>query len=330
MHFIDEVKIYLKAGDGGGGAISFRREKFIEYGGPDGGNGGSGGDIIIKADNNLNTLIDFRYKQHFKAQRGTGGMGRNRTGKSGDPLYLTVPVGTQIFAEDGTTLIADLTLAGQEYIIAQGGRGGAGNINYKSSTNQAPKRNTPGGVGDELWVWLRLKLLSDVGLIGFPNAGKSTFLSVSTAAKPKIGDYPFTTLNPQLGVAYVDFEEIVLADIPGLIEGASEGKGLGDKFLRHIERCKILLHLIDIQADVIKSYDTIRHELKNYIIDLTAKEEIIALNKIDALDEEEIEAKQELLRKHTGKPVYLCSAAGRIGIEEIIRALRDILHQISG
>lgn len=325
MHFIDEVKVYLKAGDGGNGAVSFRREKFIEFGGPDGGNGGKGGDIILVTVPGLNTLIDFRYKQHFKAERGQGGRGRNCTGESGNDLILNIPVGTQVFAQDGQTLIADLTEPNQNFIIARGGRGGAGNAVFKSSVNQAPKRSIPGAEGDEIAVWLKLKLLSDVGLVGLPNAGKSTFLSVTTQAKPKIADYPFTTLKPQLGVVYIDLDEFVIADIPGLIEGASEGHGLGDKFLKHIERCSVLLHLIDIREDVAESYNTIRGELKNYINDLSSKIEIIALNKADTLSPEEIEEKQKQLKELTGKEVFICSAVTKAGIEPILRKLKTLL-----
>ena len=250
MHFIDEVKIYLKAGDGGNGIVAFRREKFIEYGGPDGGTGGKGGNIILRVTKDLNTLIDFRYKQHFKAERGRNGGGSNCTGHGGEDMIVRVPVGTQILAEDRETVLADLIEDGQEVVIAKGGGGGLGNAVFKSSTNQAPEKATPGVLGDELWVWLQLKLLSDVGLLGLPNAGKSTFLAAVSSAKPKIADYPFTTLKPQLGVAYIADEEIVIADIPGLIEGASQGHGLGDRFLRHIERCRALLHLIDIASSM--------------------------------------------------------------------------------
>ncbi|MBS0236622.1 MAG: GTPase ObgE [Proteobacteria bacterium] len=319
MHFIDEVKIYLKAGDGGNGAVSFRREKFIEFGGPDGGHGGKGGDVIIRVVPGLNTLIDFRYTQHFKAQRGEGGMGRNRTGESGKDLILEVPAGTQVFAEDGETLLADLENVGDEIVIAQGGRGGAGNAAFKSSTNQAPRHAKPGIEGEELWVWLKLKLISDVGLVGLPNAGKSTFLAAVSGAKPKIADYPFTTLRPQLGVVYVDDNEFVMADIPGLIEGASEGSGLGDKFLKHIERCYMLLHLIDADSDVISAYNTIRHELNNYSQMLVQKEEIIALNKSDLLSQEDIQAKREELEKLTGKQCFICSGATKQGVKEILQ-----------
>jgi GTP-binding protein len=327
MHFIDEVKIYLKAGNGGAGAVSFRREKFIEFGGPDGGNGGKGGDIILIADSSLNTLIDFRYKQHFKAQIGMHGSGRNCSGESGKSLEIKVPAGTQIFAEDGETLIIDLDLAGQSYVIAKGGNGGAGNAVFKSSTNQAPKKAYPGKEGEEKWVWLRLKLLSDVGLVGMPNAGKSTFLSVTTRAKPKIADYPFTTLKPQLGVVNVDDSEFVIADIPGLIEGASQGHGLGDRFLRHIERCRILLHLIDINGDVVENYKIVRNELKSYIKDLTCKDEIIVLNKIDTLTAEEIRDKVAQINSFTGKQAMICSGVSLDGVKDILRKLAQKIEQ---
>ena len=289
MHFIDEAKIYLKAGDGGNGSVSFRREKFIEFGGPDGGNGGKGGDVIFSAVPNLNTLIDFRYKQHFRAERGHGGSGVNCTGASGQDLIIEVPVGTQIFDESGEELLYDLDSI-SEVIIAKGGAGGAGNAVFKNSVNQAPRKAVPGWEGDELWVWLRLKLLCDVGLLGMPNAGKSSFLSKVSGAKPKIADYPFTTLKPQLGVVRLGYEEFVVADIPGLILGASKGLGLGDRFLRHIERCRVLLHIIDISSSdvsyIIDSYNTVHNELKEYKAELGNKEEIIALNKIDLLPKE--------------------------------------------
>jgi len=277
MHFIDEAKIYLKAGNGGAGSVSFRREKYIEFGGPDGGHGGKGGDIIFEVIEGLNTLIDFRYQQHFKAQIGVHGMGRNRSGKAGDDLIIPVPVGTQVLDEHSRLLLADLSEIGQRFIIAHGGRGGAGNAAFKSSTNQAPYKAKPGIEGEEICVWLKLKLLSDVGLVGLPNAGKSTLLAAMTAARPKIADYPFTTLKPQLGVAYYKDREVVIADIPGLIEGASEGHGLGDKFLKHIERCRVILHVIDISGDVLGNYIKIRRELKNYSSALEHKKEIIII-----------------------------------------------------
>lgn len=329
MHFIDEVKIYLKSGDGGGGCVGFRREKFIEYGGPDGGDGGKGGDIVFVASKDLNTLIDFRYKQHFRAQAGEGGMGQNRFGKGGQDIVITVPLGTQIFAQDGTTLIYDMSTDEEEYIIAKGGDGGHGNARFKSSVNQAPERATPGYAGTELWVWLKLKLISDVGIIGLPNAGKSTFLSVVTSAKPKIADYPFTTLKPQLGVVRIEFDEFVMADIPGLIEGASEGHGLGDKFLRHTERCKIVLHLIDASSDdVVASYKTIRRELKNYSSTLIDKQEIIALNKIDLLDEKTLKAKVKKLEKASGAKVLTCSTITKLKTNEILYQIIQVLKTL--
>lgn len=327
MHFIDEVKIYLKAGNGGAGAVSFRREKFIEYGGPDGGNGGKGGDIILTADSSLNTLIDFRYKQHFKAQIGMHGSGKNCSGESGKALEIKVPVGTQVFAEDGEKLIVDLDVVGQSCVIAKGGNGGAGNAVFKTSTNQAPKKAYPGKEGEEKWVWLRLKLLSDIGLVGLPNAGKSTFLSVTTRAKPKIADYPFTTLKPQLGVVNIDDSEFVIADIPGLIEGASQGHGLGDRFLRHIERCRILLHLIDINGNVVENYKIVQNELKRYIKDLTYKDEIVVLNKIDTLSTEEIREKVIQITSYTSKQPMICSGVSLDGVKEILRILAQKIEQ---
>ena len=284
MKFLDEAKIFIKAGDGGNGACSFRHEKFMEFGGPDGGDGGKGGNVVFMAVSNLNTLIDFRYQQHFKAPRGTNGMGRCKTGPSGDDLVIKVPVGTEIVAEDKQTVLADLMQDGQTYIAAKGGQGGRGNDSFKSSTNQAPERADPGEPGEELWVWLRLKLIADIGLVGLPNAGKSTLLTALTRARPKIADYPFTTLHPNLGVATIDGREILLADIPGLIEGASEGAGLGTHFLKHVERCSVLIHLIDATAeDVTESYRIIRDELAGYGHALANKKEFIALNKIDSL-----------------------------------------------
>ncbi len=329
MHFIDEAKIYLKSGDGGGGCVGFRREKFIEYGGPDGGDGGKGGDIIFVASKDLNTLIDFRYKQHFKAQSGEGGKGQNRYGKSGEHTVIVVPIGTQIFAEDGITLIHDMSDDGEEFIIAKGGDGGQGNARFKSSVNQAPRRSTPGYPGVELWVWLKLKLISDVGIVGLPNAGKSTFLSVVTAAKPKIADYPFTTLKPQLGVVSLDFDEFVIADIPGLIKGASEGHGLGDKFLRHIERCSTLIHLIDGSGeDVVSAYRVIRNELKGYSLQLSEKKELVVLNKIDLLDEAEIKAKVAKLKRASKADVLCCSAATRGDVDIVIRKTFEMLRPL--
>lgn len=322
MHFIDEAKIYIKAGDGGNGCVSFRREKFIEYGGPNGGDGGKGGDVTFRVIGGLNTLIDFRYKQHFKAKNGEHGKGKNQYGAAAENLIIDVPIGTQIFAEDGKTLLADMIIEGQEFIAAHGGDGGFGNAHFKSSTNQAPRKFIPGFPGEELSIWLKLKLLSDVGLVGLPNAGKSTFLSATTAAKPKIANYPFTTLKPQLGVVYVDDKEFVLADLPGLIEGASFGHGLGDKFLRHIERCGILLHLIDCsEENVIAAYDVVRRELESFSKELAKKEEIIVLSKIDLISEEILKKKAMQLKKHTKKKVFTCSASTKQGIKQILSFL---------
>jgi len=289
MKFLDQAKIFVEAGYGGSGSASFRREKFIEFGGPDGGDGGSGGSILLVADKNLNTLIDFRFKQHFKAERGQNGMGKKKTGKSGKDLILKVPVGTQIFEEDNNTLIEDLTKSNQKIIIANGGKGGLGNVRFKSSTNRAPRKKTDGSKGESFWVWLQLKVIADIGIIGMPNSGKSSLLSVLTSAKPKIANYPFTTINPNLGVSNYNNKEITLADIPGLIEGAQEVFGLGDKFLRHIERCKNILHLIDInQENLIKCYSQVRKELKKYSNKLIKKKEIVVLNKTDLIDKEKI------------------------------------------
>ena len=287
MKFLDQVKIYVKAGDGGNGSPSFRREKFIEYGGPDGGDGGKGGSIILKSEKNLNTLIDYRYQQHHKAERGENGMGQNRTGKGGEDLILKVPLGTQVFEEDNKTLIYDFIKSGEEFVAAAGGKGGLGNTRFKSSTNRAPKKFTKGTLGEEFTIWLQLKTIADIGIIGLPNAGKSSLFASITNANPKIANYQFTTLNPNLGVASYDDKEITIADIPGLIEGAHEGIGLGVQFLKHIERCKTLLHLIDItNNDLEKSYYQVKNELKNYSSDLLKKKELIVLNKVDLIDEE--------------------------------------------
>lgn len=322
MKFLDEAKIYIKAGDGGKGCISFRREKFIPDGGPDGGNGGKGGDVIVVCANDLNTLIDYRYQQHFKAKGGVHGMGKQRHGKQGEPLYLKVPPGTQIFSEDRTVLLADLTAPGEELVIARGGGGGRGNATFKTSINQAPRMSTPAEPGEELWVWLRLKLISDAGLLGLPNAGKSTFLAAVSQARPKIADYPFTTLKPQLGVVRVGDTEFVLADIPGLIEGASEGIGLGLKFLGHVERCNILLHLVDgTQDDVVGAYETVRAEIEAYDPELAEKAEILALNKTDAMSDEEIKEKSKALQKASGVKPYLISAATGEGIPPVLQAM---------
>ena len=292
MKFLDQVKIFVKAGDGGSGSPSFRREKFIEFGGPDGGDGGKGGSVILKSERNLNTLIDYRYQQHFKAQRGEDGKGKKMTGKGGENLYLKVPIGTQVFEEDNKTLIYDFRKNNDEFVVASGGKGGFGNTKFKSSTNRAPKKFTKGIKGEEFWVWLQLKTIADIGIIGLPNAGKSSLLASMTSATPKIANYKFTTLNPNLGVAVYDDKEITLADIPGLIEGAHSGAGLGIKFLKHIERCKTLLHLIDInEEDLVSSYKQVRNELKNYGKELIKKKEIIVFNKIDLLQKKNIDKK---------------------------------------
>lgn len=322
MKFLDQAKIYIKSGDGGAGCISFRREKYIEYGGPDGGNGGKGGDVIFEAVANLNTLIDFRYRQHFKAETGHYGMAENRTGKSGENLIVKVPLGTEILAEDGETVLADMVTEGQRFVIAKGGDGGRGNTAFKTSVNQAPRRSEPGWPGEEMWVWLRLKVIADVGLVGMPNAGKSTFLAAVTRAKPKIADYPFTTLHPNLGMAGVDDKEILIADIPGLIEGAHEGVGLGDRFLRHIERCAAFLHLVDgTEEDVAGIYKSIRKELKLYGRDLEDRTEFVALNKCDALTPEETAKKQKALEKAAKKSVYVISGVAGMGIKPLLRDL---------
>ena len=315
MKFLDQAKIYIQSGDGGAGCVSFRREKYIEFGGPNGGDGGKGGSVWIEAVPNLNTLIDFRYHQHFKAQKGRNGMGSDKTGPKGEDIVIKVPVGTEILADDQETLIVDMVEPGQRFLIAKGGDGGRGNAQFKSSTNQAPRFAEPGWPGEEKWVWLRLKVIADVGLLGMPNAGKSTFLSVVTKARPKIADYPFTTLHPNLGVAWVDNYEMVIADIPGLIEGASEGVGLGDRFLKHIERCYALLHLIDATSDdVVATYKSIRKELELYDAKLASKPEVVALNKIDALDDKEVAKKQKALEKAIGKKVFAISAIAKKGV----------------
>ena len=298
MKFLDQAKIYIKAGNGGSGSASFRREKFIEFGGPDGGDGGDGGSVIIESDRNLNTLIDFRYAQHFKAQHGKNGSKRNRTGANGENLILNVPVGTQIYEEDNNTLIYDFTKNNERYLVASGGKGGLGNVRFKSSVNRAPKKKTNGKNGEEFWIWLQLKVIADIGIIGKPNAGKSSLLSALTRAKPKIANYPFTTLNPNLGVTYYDRKEVTLADIPGLVEGAHKGIGLGDKFLRHIERCKVLLHLIDLSENNLeKTYKEITKELSSYDKKLSKKKEIIFFNKSDLFDNDEIKKKLENFKK---------------------------------
>lgn len=305
MKFLDQAKIFVKAGDGGNGIASFRREKFIEYGGPNGGDGGDGGSVILKAVNGLNTLIDFRFAQHFKSENGDKGGSNNKTGHGGKDLYLRVPLGTQVYAEDKKTLIYDFTKENEEFVLAKGGKGGVGNTKFKSSTNRAPRKFTKGKSGEEISVWLELKIIADVGLIGFPNAGKSSFLTISTKARPKIADYPFTTLKPNLGVVQFDDKEIVMADIPGLIEGAHKGIGLGDKFLKHVERCKSLLHIIDInEDDLINKYKIIREELSQYSEKLTKKKEIVVFNKIDLLTEEEKNNKIKEFKKFYKKSFF--------------------------
>lgn len=327
MKFLDQAKIYLQSGNGGPGCMSFRREKYVAMGGPDGGNGGKGGDVIFRAISNINTLIDFRYTQHFKAESGHNGEGRNKTGAGGKNCIITVPVGTQIIAEDKETILADMIEEGQEIRLLKGGDGGFGNTHYKSSTNQAPRRTTPGWPGQEMAVWLRLKLIADIGLVGLPNAGKSTFLSACTRAHPKIADYPFTTLHPNLGVAKVGDHELIIADIPGLIEGASEGQGLGDRFLGHVERTAALLHIIDITQDnPMEAYHTIRKELTAYGNDLDRKEELIALNKSDALGEDLAKDVQKTFEEETGKKTFLISGVSGEGVKEVLFELLKITN----
>jgi GTP-binding protein len=323
MKFLDFAKVYIRSGGGGGGCISFRREKYIEYGGPDGGDGGRGGDVVVEAVEGLNTLIDFRYQQHFFAKNGQPGMGNQRSGKSGDEILLRVPVGTEILDEDQEMVIADLTEVGQRVLMAKGGNGGFGNLHFKSATNQAPRRANPGQEGVERTIWLRLKLIADVGLLGLPNAGKSTFLAATSNARPKIADYPFTTLVPNLGVVGVDEVEFVVADIPGLIEGASEGRGLGDQFLGHVERCAVLLHLVDgTGEDVAADYKTIIHELENYAEILAEKTRVTVLNKVDALTDEERGEKKAALEAASGGTVYEMSGVAREGVTQVLRALK--------
>ncbi|MCA3421427.1 MAG: GTPase ObgE [Roseomonas sp.] len=327
MKFLDEAKIWAKAGDGGDGVTAFRREKFIEFGGPDGGNGGKGGNVIAEAVAGLNTLIDFRYAQHFKARKGGNGAGSDRTGAASDDVVLKLPVGTQIFAEDRETMIADLDQLGKRVVLAQGGDGGFGNAHYKTSTNRAPRRADKGWPGEERWLWLRLKLIADAGLVGLPNAGKSTFLAAVSAARPKIADYPFTTLHPQLGVVRLNAtEEFVLADLPGLIEGAAEGAGLGTRFLGHVERCKVLLHLVDgSAADPARAYRTIRRELAEYGHGLEDRPELVALNKADAMTPQARASRVKALSRAAGKPVMLISGASGEGVPELLRALADMI-----
>ena len=322
MKFLDQAKIYIKAGNGGSGSASFRREKFVEFGGPDGGDGGDGGSIIVQSDRNLNTLIDFRYAQHFKAQHGKPGSKRNKTGANGEDLILKVPLGTQLYEEDNNTLIYDFTKNKEKYLVASGGKGGLGNLRFKSSTNRAPRKKTNGKLGEEFWIWLQLKVIADIGIIGKPNAGKSSLLAALTRAKPKIANYPFTTINPNLGVSYYGGKEITLADIPGLVEGAHKGVGLGDKFLRHIERCKILLHLIDLsEDDLLNSYNKIKSELSNYDKSLTKKKEIIFFNKSDLLDDGEINEKLKEFKKKIKNDYEIVSVYSSKDIQKIKKLL---------
>jgi GTP-binding protein len=328
MKFLDEAKVYIQSGAGGNGCVSFRREKFIEFGGPNGGDGGKGGDVIVEAVNGLNTLIDYRYQQHFKAKAGGNGMGKDRHGAGGKDAVLKVPVGTQVYEEDGETLLADLTEVGQRVTISKGGNGGFGNAHFKSSTNRAPRHANPGQPGEELTIRLRLKLIADAGLVGLPNAGKSTFLAAVSAAKPKIADYPFTTLHPQLGVVRVDEREFVLADLPGLIEGAHEGTGLGDRFLGHTERCNVLLHLVDgTSDDPGQAYATVRGELDAYGHGLEDKPEIVALTKADAMTPDEIKTQSAKLKKATGKAPLVLSSQSSQGVKEALRALVKVIDQ---
>ena len=326
MKFLDQVKIFVKAGDGGSGSPSFRREKFIEFGGPDGGDGGKGGSIIIKSERNLNTLIDFRYQQHFKAERGENGMGKNKTGRGGKDIYLKVPVGTQILEEDNKTLLFDFTKENETFLVANGGKGGFGNTRFKSSTNRAPKKFTKGAKGEEYCIWMQLKTIADIGIVGLPNAGKSSLLASITRATPKIANYKFTTINPNLGVAIYDDKEITIADIPGLIEGAHEGTGLGIKFLKHIERCKTLLHLIDITEDINLSYRQIREELGKYSKELLKKKELIVLNKIDLLSKQEIIEKIEKFSMKKNKEILILSNLKK---ETIKKLKSELLKYVS-
>ena len=326
MKFLDQAKIFIQSGDGGAGCVSFRREKYIEFGGPNGGDGGKGGSVYFEAVENLNTLIDFRYRQHFKAHKGQNGMGSQMTGAKGEGIIIKVPVGTEVLAEDQKTVIVDMVKPGQIFMIAKGGDGGRGNMQFKTSVNQAPRYAEPGWPGQEMWVWLRLKVIADVGLIGQPNAGKSTFLSVVTKARPKIADYPFTTLHPNLGVAWVDNYEMVIADIPGLIEGAHEGTGLGDRFLKHVERCAAFLHIVDATAeDVVNDYKVIRRELELYDDKLMKKPEVVALNKCESLSKEEVEEKVKAMEKAVGHKVYAMSAIAKQGIFDCLLDLNQYI-----
>jgi len=331
MQFLDQAKVYVRSGDGGNGCVSFRREKFVEFGGPDGGDGGRGGDVIVECVANLNTLLDYRYQQHFKAKKGGHGKGENRSGAGGADVVLKVPPGTQILDEDNETLIADLTKPGDRVVLARGGNGGFGNTHFKSSTNQAPRHANPGQQGQELYIWLRLKLIADAGVIGLPNAGKSTFLARVSAAKPKIADYPFTTLHPNLGVIRIDNFDFVLADIPGLIEGAHEGAGLGDRFLGHVERCAVLLHLVDATLeDPAEAYAIIRGEVEAYGAGLEDKPEIVALSKADAVPKDEMKKKARALKKAAGVTPLIVSAASGEGVTEVLRALVPEIKAMRG
>jgi len=328
MKFLDQAKIYIKAGDGGSGSSSFRREKFVEFGGPDGGDGGNGGSVVIIAEHNLNTLIDFRFQQHFDAEKGKNGMGKKKTGKAGKDLILKVPIGTQVFEEDNNTLIEDLKKIGQRIVVATGGKRGLGNVRFKSSTNRSPRKKTDGSEGESSWIWLQLKVIADIGIIGMPNAGKSSLLSILTKARPKIANYPFTTLNPNLGVTSYSDKEITIADIPGLIEGAHEGVGLGDKFLRHIERCKILVHLIDItDKNILENYIKTRNELSKYNKDLLKKKEIIIFNKIDIIETSEIKEKINFFKKRIKKNIYKISVVQNKGLITIKKLMVNSVYR---
>jgi GTPase len=329
MQFLDEAKVFVRAGNGGSGCVSFRREKFIEFGGPNGGDGGKGGDVIVECVANLNTLLDFRYQQHFKAKKGGNGMGQNRTGAGGADVVLKVPPGTQILDEDGETLIADLTEPGQRIVLLEGGNGGFGNTKFKTSTNRAPRRANPGQPGEEMYIWLRLKLIGDAGIIGLPNAGKSTFLATVSAAKPKIADYPFTTLIPNLGVVRIDGFDFVLADIPGLIEGAHEGAGIGDRFLGHVERTAVLLHLVDATGEEpVEAYEIVRGEVEAYGAGLGEKPEVLVLSKADAVEKDEIKKKARALKKASGVTPLIVSAATGEGVQEVLRALATKIKEV--
>jgi len=329
MKFLDETKIFIQSGDGGAGCVSFRREKNIPFGGPDGGNGGRGGDVVFEGSDSLNTLMDFRFKQHIKAKRGGHGMGKNRSGAKGETITVKIPVGTQVLDEDKETLLGDITEAGQQFVIARGGDGGFGNAHFKTSTNQAPRRADDGYPGSERWLWLRLKLIADVGLVGLPNAGKSTLLAAVSRAHPKIGDYPFTTLHPNLGVVYARGNEFVMADIPGLIEGASEGAGLGTRFLGHVERCRVLLHLVDgTEDDVAESYRVVRGEVEAYGAGLAEKRELVALTKADALTDEDANEKRQLLSDACGRDVSVISGVSGDGLEPLLdKVLAEIAEE---